>query len=130
MYVSWNGATEVRSYRVYGSMMPDDDDAAAGGGVFFELVAEGAKDGFETRITTDRYVELVYVEALDGDGGRLGTSRVVRTYRPLPASARACSLWKCPETLPDERDEFSCAAGGEIYDGRRAKGQIVLGAAE
>ena len=118
--MSWNGATEVRTYRVYG-LLPDEN-----GGGEFELVAEGAKDGFETRLATDRYVELVYVEAFDEEGGWLGTSSVVETYRPPLIKGRACSLWMCPGTLPTERANASCL-GGEIYDGRRPKGQIVLG---
>ena len=93
----------------------------------FELVAEGPKDGFETRIRTDRYVEFVYVEALDEQGGLLGTSLVVGTYRPPRVKSRACSVWMCPETLPTQQDSESCA-GGEVYDGRRtAEGQVVLG---
>ena len=110
----------MRTYRAYG-LMSDEEE----GGVY-ELVAQGPKDGFETRIITDRYVEFVYVEALDEEGGWLGTSLVMQTYRPPLVKGRACSIWMCPATLPNQRENSSCA-GVEIYDRRRAEGQIALG---
>ena len=122
VYVSWNGATEVRSYRVYGSMPQDEAEEAP-----FELVAEGPKDGFETRLRTDWYVEYVFVEALDEEGGLLGTSRAVQTFRPPLVKSRVCTEWMCPGTVPSQRENSSCA-GGEMFDGRRARGeQVVLG---
>ena len=61
----------MRTYRVYGSMsMPRQNEAKGEGGddggeALFEPVAEAPKNGFETRMRTDRYVEFAYVEALD-----------------------------------------------------------------
>ena len=89
IYVSWNGATEVRSYRVLGA---NDDERLAE----FKEVAFEAKTGFETRLQADRFVEYVLVEALDCDGRLLGRSDVVRTYVPMPIGARVCSEWQCP----------------------------------
>ena len=117
VYVSWNGATEVRSYRVFGGIGQAEQ---------FVPVAEMLKDGFETRVRADRYVEFAFVEALDGEGNVLGTSEVVRTYRPQPIEARGCSVWKCPDTLNIPRDDGECGDGGlaGAVDGER---QIVLG---
>ena len=89
-------------------------------------VAEMLKNGFETRVRADRYVEFAFVEALDGEGNVLGTSEVVRTYRPQPIEARGCSVWKCPDTLNIPRDDGECGDDGlaGTTDGER---QIVLG---
>lgn len=93
----------------------------------FELVAEGPKDGFETRLRTDWYVEFVFVEALDEEGGLLGTSRAVQTFRPPLGNSRVCTEWMCPGTMPRQQENSSCA-GGEMFDGRRAREeQVVLG---
>ena len=97
-----------------------------GGDALFEPVAEAPKDGFETCMRTDRYVEFAYVEALDEQRGLLGTSPMVRTYRPPLIMGRACSVWMCPEKLPTQRDNASCV-DGEVYDGSRAEGQVVPG---
>jgi len=70
VYVSWNGATEVRSYRVF----------EAQEGARSVKVAEMEKEGFETRIAADRYVEYVFVEALDAESGVLGRSDVVSRF--------------------------------------------------
>ena len=117
VYVSWNGATEVHRYRVFGRSGAEER---------FVPVAEMRKDGFETRVRADRYVEFAFVEALDREGGVLGTSEVVRTYRPLPIEARGCSVWKCPGTLNIPRDEGECGDDGlgGTMGGER---QIVLG---
>lgn len=68
-YVSWNGATEVRSWRVYGSQYEADG---------FELIGSFDKTGFETRFEIDSFFPWVIVEAIDasGRGIRNVTSKV------------------------------------------------------
>ena len=65
VYVSWNGATNVAGWRVFGGKTSSDMPA----------VASAAKAGFETAITApDR--PYVYVQALDSHGHVLGRSAV------------------------------------------------------
>lgn len=110
VYVSWNGATEVRSYRVFGAGKRDGQ---------YVQVAFGPKDGFETRLRADRFMGYTFVEALSHDGLVLGRSNVVRTYVPPPVEARGCSEWKCPATITlphhechSQDDKAVASAGG------------------
>ena len=67
VYVSWNGATDVASWRVLSGRSADSLQAAK----------SATKDGFETAITigSEPYVS---VQALDANGAVLATSRTVR----------------------------------------------------
>jgi hypothetical protein len=63
VYASWNGATEVASWRV---LAP-------------ERVAVHKKTGFETAIQVDRSLGLIRVQALDAAGRVIGTSSPFRS---------------------------------------------------
>ena len=63
VYVSWNGATEVRSWRV------------SGDGV---VLATAPKDGFETAIDVPGGHAAYAVDALDADGDVIGASTLAR----------------------------------------------------
>jgi EmrB/QacA subfamily drug resistance transporter len=65
VYASWNGATRVVSWRVLAG-------PAAGP---LTVVANAAKSGFETAIPLPRSYESFKVQALDGAGRAIGTSR-------------------------------------------------------
>jgi EmrB/QacA subfamily drug resistance transporter len=65
VYASWNGATEVVSWRVL---------AAAGGGRM-TAVASASRSGFETAIGVPNGYQSFEVQALEGGGRVLGTSR-------------------------------------------------------
>jgi hypothetical protein len=67
-YVSWNGATEVRSWRVLGGERPD-----AG-----EPVGSGPRTGFETPIPVSGVHAWYAAEALGDDGQILGISAAVQ----------------------------------------------------
>lgn len=73
VYVSWNGATEVATWRVEGVVDDDweEDD--------FYAVSETARTGFETEIKmpTGDESSLVRVVALDMDGAVLGVTQVI-----------------------------------------------------
>ncbi len=71
VWVSWNGATEVESWRVLSG--PSADDLAE--------VATEPKAGFETRIKTGPVGSLIAVEALDADGEALSRSATVGVGR-------------------------------------------------
>ena len=68
-YVSWNGATEVKTWKFYGSQNKNTE---------YQLLGEARKIGFETVFTTDAYSEWNYVEALAANGAVLGRSKAGR----------------------------------------------------
>lgn len=67
IFVSWNGATNVSSWRVEGGSSPNS----------LHTVASSPKRGFETSITFGRQT-YVAVQALDGGGHVLSTSKPVK----------------------------------------------------
>lgn len=71
IYVSWNGATEVKSWIL---------QASKGAGRNLRIIERAAKDGFETAIPVNntRWC-LVKAIAVDSDGHRLGSSKLVET---------------------------------------------------
>ncbi|WP_299955378.1 arylsulfotransferase family protein [uncultured Modestobacter sp.] len=64
VHVSWNGATEVASWR----LVTGDDEASATPG------QPVARDGFETQLPVDGDPAYLAVEALDADGAVLGST--------------------------------------------------------
>jgi Arylsulfotransferase (ASST) len=70
VYASWNGATEVASWRVLAGSSPGS----------LAPVATAPKNGFETAIATPASVTggYVAVQALAGSGTVLGTSRTIK----------------------------------------------------
>jgi EmrB/QacA subfamily drug resistance transporter len=64
VYASWNGATELASWRVL----------AGSGGASASVVATHAKDGFETAIPVARGGKSFTLQALDAAGHVIGTS--------------------------------------------------------
>jgi len=67
VYASWNGATEVASWRILAG-----SDASR-----LSRVATVARDGFETRVTVSSTAATFAVEALAADGSALGRSAPV-----------------------------------------------------
>ncbi len=68
VYASWNGATQVASWRVLGG-----SSAKA-----LVPVAAAPRAGFETTIPTPGAVGYVAVQALDSSGNVLGTSKAIK----------------------------------------------------
>jgi EmrB/QacA subfamily drug resistance transporter len=77
VYASWNGATELASWRVL---------ASAGGGPL-KVVATRAKDGFETQIPVAGGYARFELQALARDGRVIGTSSAFA----LPAAGASAS---------------------------------------
>ena len=69
VWASWNGATQVASWRVLGGPRPGS----------LKPVATVARNGFETRMTIPGHPGLVAVQALNARGKVLGTSRAQPT---------------------------------------------------
>ncbi|KIW73069.1 hypothetical protein PV04_01216 [Phialophora macrospora] len=76
IYASWNGATEVASWRLEraGARDADDDE--------FVTVQELERDGFETSFALDRVHGYLRIAALDADRGAMAYSDVVKAPRP------------------------------------------------
>ncbi len=68
VYASWNGATEIASWRVLAGSSPSK----------LALVTSAAKSGFETAITTPSAARYVAVEAVNTGGEVLGASGTIR----------------------------------------------------
>jgi hypothetical protein len=68
VYASWNGATEVASWRVLAGGAPDA----------LQPAAVAARSGFETKVPVAGPGPYVAVEALDAAGRVLGTSATVK----------------------------------------------------
>jgi hypothetical protein len=66
--VSWNGATEVARWQLLAG--PNGDQLA--------LVANAAKDGFETTITVRNTQPFIALRALDAAGNVLTTTPAIR----------------------------------------------------
>ncbi|KAF9886011.1 hypothetical protein FE257_012067 [Aspergillus nanangensis] len=72
-HVSWNGATDIATWKFYARVAADGLPVLIGNTTKFE---------FETLYIADGYLDWVSVEAVDKDGNVLGTSEVHRTRAP------------------------------------------------
>ncbi|PSK42094.1 hypothetical protein B9Z65_4008 [Elsinoe australis] len=70
MYVSWNGATEVKSWNFYGSSSIEGT---------YVLVGSSEKTGFETKYVHEKAWAYIYVEAVSADGSALRRTVTVQT---------------------------------------------------
>jgi hypothetical protein len=68
VYASWNGATQVTSWRVLAGPSPNA----------LVPVATAADTGFETAIVTPARAPYVAVQALESSGAAIGTSRTIK----------------------------------------------------
>jgi hypothetical protein len=90
-YVSWNGATEVRSWRIYTSTGSSSSNPKV------KKLATVPKEGFETTYTAASHHQWNIVEALDAHGkGIQSSSRVVETFVPSEKRAAKCEEGGCP----------------------------------
>ncbi|KAK3071324.1 hypothetical protein LTR53_008829 [Teratosphaeriaceae sp. CCFEE 6253] len=85
-YVSWNGATEVRSWNFYVA------DTAAGK---YTLVGNARKAGFETVFYAPGAAQWAFAEALNVDGTVMRSSVIARTFQPSPGLAKYCHDRDC-----------------------------------
>lgn len=88
VHMSWNGATEVRSWKVYHT---NTDDSSR------KLVATVTRRGFETLAWTAGYSDYVVAEALDQDDNILGVSHIFSSLPPRNRSQPALTPSQHPE---------------------------------
>jgi hypothetical protein len=74
-YVSWNGGFQVAGWHLFGCHLINKGARSQCAGKW-TLLATSPKQGFETNIEFDsrQAVQLLYAEALDGDGNSVGRS--------------------------------------------------------
>ena len=110
LYASWNGATNVVSWRVLGGAEPNA----------LAPVAGKAKSGFETEIPVNADLPYFEVQALDSAGHVLGTSSVQHT--PAHIAVFGASAFVAPGGtggLPVACDEpRPCRVAATITEGR------------
>lgn len=107
-YMSWNGATEVARWRIYGRAACDGD---------WTLINEAPKDGFETNFTAQGYQEFGMVEAVaaNGTGLKNSTNKGVKAFVPSPSLSQSCSADGC-QTV----DVYGISSGQEVVAETRA----------
>lgn len=86
VYVSWNGATTVSSWRFYGAQNIGDG---------FEVIGTTDKQGFETFWRAESFFQWVRVEAVDADGNSLRNSSFTPAFVPSAVLAASCDESGC-----------------------------------
>jgi hypothetical protein len=115
-YISWNGATDVHSWNVYGAAKNSSDS--------FSLLAKVGKLDFETVHMTQGYVAFVYVEALDAKGEVMGLSIATASEMPqnwigtFCTASGVCEVNKAESSLTDHTDAGSESTYSEETMGR------------
>ncbi|KAI5210848.1 hypothetical protein E4T38_01936 [Aureobasidium subglaciale] len=84
-YFSWNGATEVRSWNIYGASKNDSGS--------FSLLASVEKTDFETMFMTTGFMAFVYVEAVGVDG--------IMMRKSIPTASEVPRTWIGTFCTPD-----------------------------
>ncbi|KAI9653761.1 MAG: hypothetical protein M1821_006956 [Bathelium mastoideum] len=98
-YVSWNGATEVRTWNFFTSDSPKGP---------WTPVANTAWTSFETRAHYNAFRPWSLAQGLDENGRVLGVSAVVKTFVPSPGLASFCSDQGCGvASLPPDDEKIT-----------------------
>ncbi|MCJ1247225.1 hypothetical protein MMC30_004439 [Trapelia coarctata] len=88
VYLSWNGATEVKSWNLFGSTTQFGSYSSLG--IY-------PKIGYETMVQINQtgFLPYIYAEALDTSGNLLNNTVTVPTF--VPNAALACNSTQCPD---------------------------------
>jgi Arylsulfotransferase (ASST) len=87
-YMSWNGATKVHSWRMYGAA----DKTGP-----WTTIDTVDKNGFETTFVAPRFHAWALVEALDANGDSLrNNTKPIKTFVPGQILASNCNEFQCP----------------------------------
>ncbi|KAI5268156.1 hypothetical protein E4T47_07852 [Aureobasidium subglaciale] len=86
IYVSWNGATTVASWKFYAGDAIGED---------FIVIGQTQKNGFETFWEAGKFYEWVRVEAIDDEGNSLRNSSFTGTFVPSGMLVDACDESGC-----------------------------------
>lgn len=86
VYVSWNGATTVASWRYYGCQQVGED---------FGIIGTTGMRGFETVWSAPHFHPWIMVEAVAADGTKLANSSFQPTFVPSETLAPYCDRLSC-----------------------------------
>lgn len=78
VFVSWNGATEVKNWVYYKSTKDGKTQVRIG---------SKPREGFETSFEWEGYASYIVVEGMDKTGNTLGASKVIKTEEPTNVEA-------------------------------------------
>lgn len=96
-FVSWNGATEVRSWRFYTGKSANGP---------WELAGYIKKSGFETEYHIKSFAQWTYAEAVDKDRRPLENSAIIRTFVPSEKLRQFCDDRGCKYADPVPPEEI------------------------
>lgn len=114
-WMSWNGATEVKAWRVFSSHGEDGTEPVALGTI--------EKAGFETRFEADRFVRAGFIEAVDHKGRVLGRSGLRQVVVPTDELQRVCGERHCTlRILPAREDEADVVFKPPVFEAARIGG--------
>jgi hypothetical protein len=112
-HVSWNGATEVDTWRFYAAGEEDEN----------VILGSVKKDGFETRFACMGFYPVIFAEGLDVTGKSLGNSTIQALELPLGwhDDDLETLFTNIPyaESGPDAGAPFSANATNSSTDGRK-----------
>ncbi|KAI2790871.1 hypothetical protein POX_c03722 [Penicillium oxalicum] len=89
LYVSWNGATKVRTWRFFGAQNITGP---------WVLLSEASKTGFETEYIHSTFYPWTRVDAMSADGHELGRSEIKFTFVPSSGLRGFCQEDTCLDT--------------------------------
>lgn len=128
-YFSWNGATDLHSWNLYGASSNSPDS--------FSLLKNVVKTDFETTYMTEGYVAFVYVEAVGVEGQVMGRSIPSASEVPQSWVGTFCTIDGVCDTKEEEslnkvvEDDKTGAAGswGHKLDHPQTKTEYQPGTA-
>ncbi|KAF2084088.1 hypothetical protein K490DRAFT_49964, partial [Saccharata proteae CBS 121410] len=123
-YMSWNGATEVVGWNIFGK---------SAAGTEAEYLATASRTGFETVFMLDGLIEEVFAQAIDNQGNALGSTAIHTTI--VPYDWRAAGFGHTEDVNGDdavlssvaELDEDESAYGFSQYQKSMSKPRLPKG---
>ncbi len=119
LYASWNGATEVESWRFYGGNETGQEGR-------WEMLGMAPKNGFETMIMAETFVRWAFAQGVAEDGEVLGTTEAFKIWVPPIIESRVCSEHRCPEAV-DYFEDTSDLCFGKQESSNVGLKQVILG---
>lgn len=113
VYMSWNGATEIHSWRVFGR------EAGRAADKIWQEILVRPKSGFETLLgPLPQFLHSVYAEALNFEGYVLGVTDAIETFVPSEVHDDCDDLW-CNAMVTVDVDEGEHTVIGIGFDPNR-----------
>lgn len=121
VYVSWNGATEIHSWRIFGS------EAGGVPATTWKEILVGPKSGFETLLgPLPQFLHSVYAEALDSEGDVLGVTEAMETFVPSELHGDCDDLCCNAMVMVDVEESGRMMIGIDLDSNKRLYPTILL----